>query len=194
MKSVTIAAAAAAGLIVGAVSALPVSGIVAISLTVAVLVFAWQRYRRYQKNRTITTLLDHVVDLIGDYAGSLPGSMSAVDQKKFRYDLEMAKRLLNQIAGLAPENPVALHYTAMYYLLLGNHIDAERLSGKAEKICPGNALVLNGRGLVCHRNGDRRQALAYFEKALQADPADPMPRKNITFLQSETPRRLLKHL
>lgn len=169
----------------GAVFALPVSGIVAIPLTVAVLVFAWQRYRRYKKNRTITTLLDHVVDLIGDYAGSLPGSISAVDQKKFRYDLEMAKRLLNQITGLAPENPVALHYTAMYYLLLGNLIDAGQLSGKAEKICPGNALVLNGRGLVCYRNGDRRRALAYFEKALQADPADPMPRKNIAFLKSE---------
>lgn len=179
--------AGSAALITGAVFALPVSGTLAITLAVAAAILLGSGCRHFHKKRQTDALLDQVIDLMADYADALPAAIDAADRKRFRYKLEIAKRLLNRINGLDPENALALHYTAMYYRLLGNLIDAAQLSVKADRICPGNARVLTGRGLVCRQTGDCRQAMAYFEKAVRADPANPVPREHLAGLKAKRP-------
>lgn len=114
------------------------------------LYFAWKRRRKIKK---IKKLMEQVTQLMEKGSGSRKIPAEEEEKKTHRHHLEMAKWLLDQIRSLEPDHALALHYTGMYYLKLGNLIDAERLCKKAENIAPDNCVIQNGLGLVFEQKG-----------------------------------------
>jgi len=146
---------------------------VAVSLFLAgifTLYFAWKRRKKTKK---IKKLIEQVIQLMEKRSGSPKILAEGEGKKTHRHHLEMAKWLLDQIRSLEPNHALALHYTGMYYLKLGNLIDAEKLCKKAESIAPDNWVIQNGLGLVFEQKGSPAQAIAYFEKSLQNSPDNP---------------------
>jgi len=137
------------------------------SAGVFMLYFVWKRRNKAKK---IKKLMGHVVDLLEKGAGAGNIFTEEKEIKTGRHNLEMAKWILDQIRSLEPGHALALHYYGMYYLKLGNLIDAEQLCKKAESIDPDNFIIQNGLGLVFEQKGNPGRANAYFEKARRNNP------------------------
>lgn len=143
--------------------------IVAVSLFPAGVFILYSACNRRKKAKKIKKLTERVIRLMGN----VPGTRKVYAQEEIkihRHNLEMAKWILDQIRSLDPGHALALHYTGMYYLELGNLIDAERLCRRAAGIAPDNFVILNGLGLVFEQKGSMDQATAYFEKSLRNNP------------------------
>lgn len=137
------------------------------SAGVFMLYFAWKRRNKAKK---IKKLMGHVIDLFEKNVGTGNIFTEEKEIKTNRHNLEMAKWILDQIRSLEPGHALALHYYGMYYLKLGNLIDAEKLCKKAESIDPDNFIIQNGLGLVFEQKGNLDRANAYFEKACRNNP------------------------
>ena len=137
---------------------------------VFIVYFKWKRRKKTKK---IDALMDRVLDLLEKDAGTDQDPVETKEKKTTRHGLEMAKWLLDQVRSLDPGHALALHYTGMYYLALGNLIEAETLCRRAESVAPDNPIIRHGLGLIFEQKGDAHRAMAYFEKSLQNTPDNP---------------------
>ncbi len=154
-----------------------VESIAAVSLFLTGVFIVYFKWKRQKKAKKIDALMDRVLELLEKGAGTDQNPVET-EKKTTRHGLEMAKWLLDQVRSLEPGHALALHYTGMYYLALGNLIEAEALCRRAESVDPDNPIIRHGLGLVFEQKGDAHRAMAYFEKSLQNAPDNPnfMPR------------------
>jgi tetratricopeptide (TPR) repeat protein len=146
------------------------ASIVAVSLILTGGGSAYFKWKRKKKAKKIKELMVRVLALMEKGAETDQATAEKEEKKTTRHGLEMAKWLLDQIRSLEPGHALALHYTGMYYLALGNLIEAETLCRRAERVAPDNPVIRNGLGLVFEQKGDMHRAKSYFEKSLHRSP------------------------
>ncbi len=150
-----------------------VESIAAVSLFLTGAFIVYLKWKREKKAKKIDVLMDRVSELLEKGAGTDQHPIETKEKKTTRHGLEMAKWLLDQVRSLDPGHALALHYTGMYYLALGNLIEAEALCRRAESVDPDNPIIRHGLGLVFEQKGDAHRAMAYAEKSLQNTPDNP---------------------
>ncbi len=131
------------------------------------LYFAWKRRKKIKEIKVLTS---QVIDLMDKKTEIQKISVIKKEKKNYRHNLEMAKWLLDRIRSLEPRHALALHYTGMYYLRLGNLIDAEKLCKKAESIAPDNFVIQDGLRLVFEQKSNPDRAIKYFKNPSGAVP------------------------
>jgi len=87
-------------------------------------------------------------------------------------DLGIAAAAARKVLRNDPENVQGMIITALVQQKQKKWNDAGATLAKAAKFAPGDATVLCMQGLNAQETGNRDQANAFFEKALQADPKD----------------------
>lgn len=110
-----------------------------------------------------------LADLPDDTALLYESALVAERNGKF----DVLERNLQKLIKLKPDNPQA--YNALGYSLADRNLrleEAQNLIEKALSLAPEDPFILDSRGWVAFRRGDRAAALEYLRKAisLRADP------------------------
>lgn len=85
----------------------------------------------------------------------------------------LARAMLQQAHGLAPDHPGVLHYLGLLWAMEGRLAEGEQLLRRALALRPDNAEAHHHHGLVLRNMGQAELALASFGRALALRPEMP---------------------
>ena len=141
---------------------------------------AWKFYHQDQLEKSAEKFLTALKISPQDEDIYLSFGEMLIDAKRYQEAFDILEQL-------PPENRNDQIYARLGYCLegLGRIAEADEFAEKSLSVKPGNALALNLKGILAYRRGQKEEAAAVFQKAIQADPGYGEPCTNLGVMKWE---------